>query len=52
MALFDVSDHRRDGEFGRDSDHPVHVIGWEMPLLDPAFLLLCQGGEHLAEVQA
>lgn len=50
LAL-DVSDHLRDGVFGRDGDHHVHVIGQEMPLLDPALLLLRQGAEHLAEMR-
>jgi hypothetical protein len=33
--------------FRRDSDHDVHVIRLQMPLLDPAFLLRSQLAEYL-----
>lgn len=48
---FDVPDHLGDNVFGRDGDHHVHVIGQEMPALDPALLLLRQGAECLAEMR-
>src|SRR5262249_49676207 len=45
-----VPDDVRDRVLRRDRDHHVHVVGHEVPLLDPAFLLLRKRPEDLAQM--
>jgi hypothetical protein len=49
LAL-DVSHDLRNCIFRRDRDHHVHVVGRQMPLLDPALLLRGQFFEHFAKM--
>lgn len=49
---FDVSNHLRNSVFRRNCDHHMHVIGQQMPLFDPAFLLNRQLSEHFAKMVA
>jgi|SRR5215471_14537874 len=43
---FDIADHLCDRVFRWDRDHHVDMIGHEMALLDPAFLLCGQFAKH------
>jgi len=42
--------HLGDGVFRGDGDHHVHVVDHEVTFFDPAFLLLRQSAENLAEM--
>ena len=45
-------DMRRHRILGWNRDHHVYVVAQQVPFFDPAFLLLGQFPEHLAQVLA
>ena len=47
---FDESDHLRHGVLGGNRDQHVHMIGQQMPLLNPAFLLPGQLSKHFPQM--
>src|SRR5690242_18025712 len=51
LAL-DKSHHLRHRILGRNRDHHMHMIGHQVPFLDPALLPGSQVAEHLSQVLA
>ena len=51
LAL-EVPDHLRDRVLRRDRDQHMHMIQHQMPLFDPALLVLSERPKHLPQVAA